>query len=93
MDAPEVMINGLAANRRLWVASTIATMLLLTATWPVAAASPSPSGVVGGDARSPGQGPGLVGDPLVAILIVVAIGLAAVALTLVYVRLTGGRRT
>lgn len=54
------------------------------------AASPSP--VTGGDPRSSGQGPGLVGDPAIAILIVVGIGVVASIATLAYVRLTGGRR-
>ena len=56
------------------------------------AASPAPS-AAGGDPRSSGQGPGLVGDPLVAIALVVGIGLATAAATLGYVRLTGGRRS
>ena len=54
------------------------------------AASPSP-GPGGGDPRSPGQGPGLVGDPLFALLVVVAIGIGSVVATLVYVRLTARR--
>ena len=54
------------------------------------AASPSP-GAGGGDPRSPGQGPGLVGDPLFALLVVVAIGIGSVVATLVYVRLTARR--
>lgn len=56
------------------------------------AASPSASPALGGDPRSSGQGPGLVGDPLLAIGLVLAIGLGATLATLVYVRLTGGRR-
>jgi hypothetical protein len=56
----------------------------------MAAASPSP-GTIGGDPRSSGQGPGLVGDPAFAILAVVAIGLVTVVATLVYVRLTAKR--
>jgi hypothetical protein len=55
------------------------------------AASPSPA--AGGDPRSSGQGPGLVGDPAFAVLAVLAIGLGTLAVTLVYIRLTGGRRT
>jgi hypothetical protein len=54
----------------------------------VAAASPEPSVAVGGDPRSNGQGPGLVGTPGLAILGVAAIGVLAVAVTTVYVRLT-----
>ncbi|MGZ8514313.1 MAG: hypothetical protein ACXW4H_04325 [Candidatus Limnocylindrales bacterium] len=52
------------------------------------AATPAPSVAAGGDPRSSGQGPGLVGDPAFAILAVVAIGLGAVLLTLAYLRLT-----
>ena len=52
------------------------------------AASPSPGPATGGDPRSSGQGPGLVGDPAFALLAVVAIGLGTVAATLIYVRLT-----
>lgn len=59
---------------------------LVTAASAVAA-SPSP-GSAGGDPRSSGQGPGLVGDPLLAVGAVLAIGLGAVLLTLAYVRLT-----
>jgi hypothetical protein len=56
------------------------------------AASPDASGGTGGDPRSSGQGPGLVGDPLTAVLLVLAIGVGAAVATAVYVRLTGGRR-
>ena len=68
--------------------------LVAAASWmvlaiPVMAASPSPSPGTGGDPRSSGQGPGLVGDPLFALLLVLAIGLGSFVLTLAYVRLTG----
>jgi hypothetical protein len=56
------------------------------------AASPEASAAIGGDPRSSGQGPGLVGDPLTAVLLVLAIGVGAAVATAVYVRLTGGRR-
>jgi len=58
---------------------------------PMLAASPMPTTAAGGDPRSSGQGPGLVGDPVLAVLLVVAIGLAALGLTLTYVRFTGRR--
>jgi hypothetical protein len=59
----------------------------------VAAASPSaPPGGGGGDPRSVGEGPGLVGDPLFAIGAVVLIAVAAIVLTTLYVRATGGPR-
>jgi len=69
------------------IASFLAVMLTATA---VLAADPSPTAAAGGDPRSSGQGPGLVGDPLFAIGIVVGIGLLALGATLLYVRLTGG---
>jgi hypothetical protein len=52
------------------------------------AASPAASQAAGGDPRSNGQGPGLVGTPGLAILGVAAIGVAAVLATTIYVRLT-----
>ena len=55
------------------------------------AASPSPSAETGGDPRSSGQGPGLVGDPVFALTVVLSIGLGTLLVTLAYVRLTGRR--
>ena len=63
--------------------------LALAAT--VLAASPSPSAGTGGDPRSSGQGPGLVGNPAFAVMVVVAIGLGALLITLAYVRWTDRR--
>ncbi len=70
---------------------------LALAAWLVAAAtalaeSPSPTQGAVGDPRSSGSGPGLVGDPLFAIVVVVLIALVTLGATLVYVRATGGRR-
>jgi hypothetical protein len=62
----------------------------LARTSAAVAASPSPD-PIGGDPRSSGQGPGLVGDPLLALLAVVAIGVLSVIATLIYVRLTAQR--
>lgn len=56
------------------------------------AGSPSPSAAAGGDPRSSGQGPGLVGDPVAAIVLVAILALASLVATLLYVRLTGGPR-
>lgn len=64
-----------------------ATLAWLAIAATALAATPTPSAAVGGDPRSSGQGPGLVGDPAFAILAVVAIGLGAVVLTLAYLRL------
>jgi hypothetical protein len=55
-------------------------------------ATPVPTTVAGGDPRSAGEGPGLVGTPVVAIALVFGLGIAAAAVTLAYVRLTGGPR-
>ncbi len=55
-----------------------------------AAAEPSPSGM-GGDPRSAGEGPGLVGDPVLALGLVVAIAVVAVVATTAWVRLTARR--
>jgi hypothetical protein len=54
------------------------------------AATPTP-GAEAGDPRSSGQGPGLVGDPLLAVLAVVVIGVTAVLVTLAWIRLTARR--
>ena len=55
----------------------------------VAAASPEPS-APGGDTRSVGEGPGLVGAPVLAIVGIVALGIATAGATLLYLRLTAG---
>jgi len=74
------------------LATAIATFgLLLTAASSVIAAEPAASPGTGGDPRAPGQGPGLVGDPLFAIGAVVLVALTSVVLTLAYVRLTNAR--
>jgi hypothetical protein len=60
---------------------------VMSAVVPIArAASPSPG--TGGDPRSSGEGPGLVGEPLVALLVVAGIAILAVVLTTLYVRVT-----
>jgi hypothetical protein len=83
-------------------ASLWATLILalgaaigILATLPAlaAAATPAPSQPGVGDPRSSGQGPGLVGDPLAALVVVAAIAALTVAATLVYVRATAGRHT
>jgi hypothetical protein len=56
------------------------------------AASPEPSVRPGSDTRSSGAGPGLVGDPLFAVLLVVAIAALSVVASLGWIRLTSGRR-
>lgn len=56
------------------------------------AASPDPTQRPGGDTRSSGQGPGFVGEPLLAILGVIGIGLLSALGTIAYVRFTARRR-
>ncbi len=77
--------------RALATASAVSAWLALAMT--ALAASPSPTAGSGGDPRSSGQGPGLVGDPIFALLAVVGIGIASVAVTFLYVRLTARRGT
>jgi len=73
------------------VAGTSAALASWLATAALAfAATPTPAGDAG-DPRSSGQGPGLVGDPLFAILAVVVIGLTAVLITTAWIRLTASR--
>jgi hypothetical protein len=78
--------------RRVALAGLLAIALLLVLSTMAFAASPVPSTVGGGDPRSAGEGPGLVGTPVVAIAIVFGLGIAAAAVTLAWVRLTGGPR-
>ena len=75
------------------VAAALATVFAWFATAATAlAASPTPTSAAGGDPRSAGEGPGLVGDPLLAIVAVVAIGFVTLVATLLWVRATGGPR-
>jgi hypothetical protein len=53
----------------------------------VLGAEPTPGGGAG-DPRSPGQGPGLVGDPGFAIAVLVFVAVASVVATLIYLRLS-----
>jgi hypothetical protein len=66
---------------------------VMAAIVPVAmAASPEASAPAGGDPRSAGEGPGLVGQPGIALLAVIGIAVLAIVATTVYIRLTGGPR-
>ena len=85
-----------SSDRRL--AAVLRALPIAIVAWLLAAAtalaeSPSPTAAAGGDPRRSGSGPGLVGDPLLAIGIVVLIAVASLVATLVYVRATGGRRS
>ena len=78
------------SSRAVLGATGVSVLALLLVASAAFAASPTPSPGIG-DPRSSGQGPGLVGDPLTAILMVVAIAAVTVGITLAYVRVTGGR--
>lgn len=71
--------------------ATIALLVWLPAI--ALAASPSPTAAAGGDPRSSGQGPGLVGDPATALAIVLLIAGLSIVATLAYVRATASRRS
>jgi hypothetical protein len=55
------------------------------------AASPDPTLRPGSDTRTSGGGPGIVGEPLLALLGVLGVALASLVATLAYVRLSSGR--
>jgi hypothetical protein len=75
------------------VASAAISLALLVASASLAvAAEPGATPGTGGDPRSPGQGPGLVGDPLFAIGAVVLVAVTSIVLTFAYVRMTDARR-
>jgi hypothetical protein len=79
------VVAGLAWAGVLALANALS--LIANVLVPVAyAASPTPA--QGGDPRSSGEGPGIVGEPGLAILIVVAIAVVAIVATTAYVRLT-----
>ena len=68
---------------------TIAAALWLgLAATGVLAQSPEPPVVAPGDPRSEGEGPGLVGAPLLAAAAVIGLGLLAAGATIIVVRLT-----
>jgi hypothetical protein len=93
-DAPRRPVMAVAALAIGVVSLSIGLLWALVAavTRTALAASPEPSAAVGGDPRSSGQGPGLVGDPLTAIALVLLIGVGTAVATTLYVRFTGGRR-
>jgi hypothetical protein len=81
-------------RRTVVLGAIVAGMLLIGLLGPrsARAASPEPSNDLGGDTRSPGAGPGLVGAPGLAIGGVILLGLVAAGLTIAYIRFTGGSR-
>lgn len=88
-----VAIGALAAGAALVTAAVLWWILEATLGGGVTAAlaaSPDPTLRPGTDTRS-GSAPGFVGNPLLAILGVVAVGMGSVAATLAWIRFTGGR--
>ena len=77
--------------RAVLAAAILGLVLLVAATSLAVAVEPAASPGTGGDPRSPGQGPGLVGDPLFAIGAVLVVAVTSVVLTVAYVRLTDAR--
>jgi hypothetical protein len=102
-EAMRILTGGAILRARIAAGFLVAgaTLLLVAGVWWIVGsvasppdafgASAIPSIIPGGDPRSSGQGPGLVGNPGLALLTVVGIGLAAVVGTLIYVRLTARR--
>jgi hypothetical protein len=86
-------MSRLEETRALASGAVVALVLIFAAPALTLAATPDATRPVGNDPRSSGEGPGLVGDPVFAIGLVLAIGVAALVLTLVYVRMTGRPKT
>jgi hypothetical protein len=82
-------VRRVGPEERLLVAGVLAVLLLGASVAAVWAADPSTTPGTGGDPRSSGQGPGLVGDPAFALGAVLVVGLLSVVLTVAWVRLTG----
>lgn len=81
------LVIALVASGAIVTAIGLAWLVLAAVTGQAVAASPEPS-TGPGDPRSPGEGPGFVGEPLLAIGAVVLIGALAAGLTLAWVRLS-----
>jgi hypothetical protein len=104
-EAMRVLAGGAAGRARIALACIAlgVGLLVVAAGWfvldwlfasaPTAlAASPEPTLRPGTDTRTTGGGPGLVGEPLLALLGVAGIALLSLLASLAYVRLTGGSR-
>jgi len=105
-EAMRILTGGAAGRARAALACLIGGALLLglAAVWflvdstllagaaHVLAASPEATARPGTDTRTTGGGPGLVGNPALALLGVLGIALVSVLATIGYVRLTGGPR-
>jgi hypothetical protein len=104
-EAMRLLTGGAMARSRVAVAALITgvALLAISAVWWIVdaifgggtaaalAASPDPTLLPGSDTRSSGGGPGLVGDPVLALFAVLGIAFLSVIATLAWVRATGGR--
>lgn len=72
-------------------ALSLAVLVVASLATAVQAAEPSPVLIDPLDPRAEGEGPGVVGSPLLVALAVVALGLAAAGIAAVYVRLSERR--
>lgn len=105
-EAMRVLTGGATQRSRIAVAALIAAGIcfaVAVAWWLIdsvigggtaaaLAASPDPTVRPGGDTRTSGGGPGLVGDPLFAVLVVAAVAIASVVGSLAWIRLTKPER-
>lgn len=103
-EAMRVLAGGATGRSRVAIAALVAAGIcfaVAVAWWlleavigggasAALAASPDPTIRPGTDTRTSGGGPGLVGDPLFALLVVVAIAVLSVAASLAWIRVTGG---
>ncbi|MEO8208847.1 MAG: hypothetical protein ABI598_07405, partial [Chloroflexota bacterium] len=94
-EAMRILTEGSSARPRLAAGLLIVAvvfvaigLLMLALPGSALAASPDPTAIAGSDTRSGGEGPGIVGAPLVAMIVVVAIGMLTTLIVLAYVRLT-----
>jgi peptidoglycan/LPS O-acetylase OafA/YrhL len=92
MSGSPLVGASLRIGARLAFAAIVLAWLLAGSTSPATAESPSPSAGTdyGGDTRTTGAGPGLVGSPLYAIGGVLAVAAISIGITLIYLRATSG---
>ncbi|MFL5775332.1 MAG: hypothetical protein ACJ76W_03570 [Chloroflexota bacterium] len=87
-----LIVGGLAWAGLLALSSGLAAvgplLAVLTGFFVPVALAATPTPAAGGDPRSSGEGPGLVGEPGLAILAVAAIAIVSVVVTTLWVRLT-----
>jgi hypothetical protein len=88
-----IFLSGLLAGGVLLVVAgaVVGLATILATAGPALAQSPDVPIATPFDPRSEGEGPGLVGAPLLAALVVLAIGLTTAGLTYLYVRLSRER--